>query len=290
MKGSTRCHIDEFSGNLKPNNINSVERFLGINMTFQQKDLEDLKKAKSLLENPGFTAKITNLLGTPIEKGFASLPQNWRVKIDEITQTALSKAIHTAIFTMKTLPKETTSDLWHKLAVATTGGIGGFFGLPALAIELPISITIMLRSIADIARSQGEDINRIKSKIACIEVFALGGPSTRDDDSELGYFAVRAGLAHSVSKAAKYIAEKGLKKEGAPAFVRLIFKIAERFSVQVSAKVAAQAIPAIGAAGGAIINTLFIDHFQDMARGHFIVRRLERKYGKEIVEETYKAV
>jgi hypothetical protein len=81
-----------------------------------------------------------------------------------------------------------------------------------------------------------------------------------------------------------------MKKEGAPAFVRLIFKIAERFSVQVSAKVAAQAIPAIGAAGGAIINTLFIDHFQDMARGHFIVRRLERKYGKEIVEETYKAV
>jgi len=37
-------------------------------------------------------------------------------------------------------------------------------------------------------------------------------------------------------------------------------------------------------------NTLFIDHFQDMARGHFIVRRLERKYGKEVVEETYNAV
>ena len=70
----------------------------------------------------------------------------------------------------------------------------------------------------------------------------------------------------------------------------MIVKIAERFSVQVSEKAAAQAIPAIGAAGGAIINTLFIDHFQDMARGHFIVRRLERKYGKEIVEETYKAV
>ena len=290
MKGSTSCHIDESTINMKPNNINLVKRFLSINMTFQPKDLEDLKKAKSLLENPGFTAKMTNLLGTPIEKGFSSLPQNWRVKIDEITQTALSKAIRTAVFTMKTLPKETTSDLWHKLAVATTGGIGGFFGLPALTIELPISITIMLRSIADIARSQGEDINRIESKIACIEVFALGGPSTKDDDSESGYFAVRAGLAHSVSKAAKYIAEKGLKKEGAPAFVRLIFRIAERFSVQVSAKAAAQAVPAIGAAGGSIINTLFIDHFQDMARAHFIVRRLERKYGKEIVEETYRAV
>ena len=25
-----------------------------------------------------------------------------------------------------------------------------------------------------------------------------------------------------------------------------------------------------------------------MGRGHFIIRRLERKYGSEIVEETYK--
>jgi len=91
-----------------------------------------------------------------------------------------------------------------------------------------------------------------------------------------------------VSKAAEYIAEKGLAEEGAPALIRLIIKISERFSIQVSEKAAAQAVPAIGAAGGAIINTLFIDHFQDMARGHFIVRRLERKYGKEIVEETYK--
>jgi predicted outer membrane lipoprotein len=51
--------------------------------------------------------------------------------------------------------------------------------------------------------------------------------------------------------------------------------------------VAAQAIPIIGAAGGAIINTLFIDHFQDMARGHFTVRRLENIYSKEIVKEAY---
>jgi len=52
------------------------------------------------------------------------------------------------------------------------------------------------------------------------------------------------------------------------------------FSIQVSEKAAAQAVPAIGAAGGAIINPLFIDQFQDMTYGHFIIRRLERKYGK----------
>jgi hypothetical protein len=259
-------------------------------MTFQPKDLDDLKKAKRLLENPGLAAKITHFLGSPIEKGFAMLPDNWSAKIGEMTRTALSKAIHAAVLTMKDAPGETASATWHKLAVATTGGIGGFFGLPALAIELPISTTIMLRSIADIARSEAETINTLDSKMACIEVFALGGPNTNDDASESGYFAVRAALAQSVTKAAEYITEKGLVEESAPALVRLIVQIAERFSIQVSEKAAAQAVPAIGAAGGAIINTLFIDHFQDMARGHFIVRRLERKYGKEIVQKTYRAV
>jgi len=259
-------------------------------MTFQQKDLNDLKKAKMLLENPGIAAKITNLLATPIEKGFALLPDNWNVKVGEVTQAALSKAVHAAVFTMKDAPGEEASNIWHKIAVATTGGIGGFFGLPALAVELPISTTIMLRSIADIARSEGETISKIASKIACIEVFALGGPSKSDDASKSGYFAIRAALARSVTKAAEYIAQKGLAEEGAPALVQLITQIAERFSIQVSEKAAAQAIPAIGAAGGVLINTLFIDHFQDMARGHFIVRRLERKYGKEIVEATYKTV
>jgi hypothetical protein len=259
-------------------------------MELQKSDLNDLKKAKKILENPGIAAKVTNLIGTPIEKGFELLPDNWNIKIGEVTQAALTKAIHAAIFTMKDSPGEETSNIWHKLAVATTGGIGGFLGLPAMSIELPISTTIILRSIADIARSEEENIYSDETKIACIEVFALGGPTSSDDASESGYFAVRATLAQSVTKAAEYIAEKGLAEEGAPALVRLIIQIAERFSIQVTEKAAAQAIPAIGAAGGAIINTIFIDHFQEMARGHFIVRRLERKYGSEIVEEIYKKI
>ena len=259
-------------------------------MTLQPNDLNDLIKAKRLLEHPGLAARITHFLGTPIEKGFALLPENWSARIGEVTRTALTKAIHAAVRTMKDAPGKAASTAWHKLAAATSGGIGGFFGLPALAVELPISTTIMLRSIADIARSEAEPIASIESKLACIEVFALGGADVGDDAAESGYFAVRAALAQSVTKAAEYIAEKGLVEESAPALVRLIIQIAERFSIQVSEKAAAQAVPAIGAAGGAIVNTLFIDHFQDMARGHFIVRRLERKYGREIVEATCRAV
>jgi hypothetical protein len=256
----------------------------------QPEDLADLKTAKWLLENPGIAAKITDLLGTPIQRGFELLPKTWSVMIGAITRAVLFMSVNAAVFTMDTREKKESSNLWHKLAVAAAGGIGGFFGLPALAIELPISTSIMLRSIADIARSEGERIDSIETRMACIEVFALGGSSRGDDGAGTGYFAVRGALAKSVTKAAEYIAEKGIAEEGSPALIRLIFQVADRFSIQISEKAAAQALPAIGAVGGALVNTFFVSHFQNMAHGHFVVRRLERKYGISVVRNAYDSI
>jgi hypothetical protein len=39
--------------------------------------------------------------------------------------------------------------------------------------------------------------------------------------------------------------------------------------------------------GGAAVNLAFIEHFQEMARGHFTVRRLERVYGADAVRGEY---
>ena len=60
--------------------------------------------------------------------------------------------------------------------------------------------------------------------------------------------------------------------------------------MQVSEQVAAKSVPAIGAVLGAMVNTVFIDHFQQMAHGHFTVRRLERKYGSVAVKAAYQAI
>jgi len=250
-------------------------------------DLKELQLAKQLLENPGVAAKLTNMLGTPIEKGFEKLPENWKDKIGVITQKSLLKATDAAIFSMKENYPEEPSNKWHKLGVAASGGIGGFFGFTALAIELPISTTIMLRSIADIARSQGEPINEYESKLACLEVFALGGNSVSDDATESGYFTVRTILAKSIAETLEHLAAKTTTKRTTPSLIRFIAKISQRFGIQISEKAAAQAIPILGAAGGAIINTIFIDHFQDMAKGHFIVRKLERIYGEDQIRKTY---
>jgi hypothetical protein len=118
-------------------------------------------------------------------------------------------------------------------------------------------------------------------------VLALGGTTKGDDVAETGYFAARAALAKAVSEAVEHLAKHGLTQQGAPAIVRLISQIAARFSIIVSEKVAAQAVPVVGALGGAAINILFMNHYQDMGRGHFMVRRLERRYGQEQIRQLY---
>jgi hypothetical protein len=254
------------------------------------REIQELAYAKSLLENPGLTARLSNLLGTPIEKGLKLLPQGWSDAVNKASRAALLKALQLAIVTMRTRKPGKASERFHKLLVGASGGIGGAFGLAALAVELPISTTIMLRSIADIARSEGHDARAVGTKLACLEVFALGGRSPADDATESSYWAVRAALAKAISEAASYIAEKGVLEKSAPAVVRLIGSIASRFGVVVSEQVAAKAVPIVGAAGGSIINVLFMNHFQDMARGHFIVKRLEQRYGIELVRATYESL
>ena len=148
----------------------------------------------------------------------------------------------------------------------------------------------MLRSIAEIARSEGEDLSEPESALSCVQVFALGGRAGSDDASESGYFAVRGMLAKSVTEAARFIAERGVIEEGGPLLVRFIAQVASRFGVVVTQKVAAQALPIVGALGGAAVNYAFIEHFQEVARGHFTVRRLERVYGKNFVRTEYERV
>ena len=259
-------------------------------MALTPTEIEELRTARRLLENPGLAARISDKIGTPIDKGFALLPERWHAVVNAAARKSVAAAFDVALWTMKREAAPRPANRWHKLAVGTTGAVGGAFGLAALAVELPLSTTIMLRSIADIARSQGEDLSTPAAKLQCIQVLALGGPRSGDDGADTGYFATRAALAKAVSDATTYLAQSGLAEKGAPAIVRLITQIASRFSLVVSEKVAAQAVPVVGAFGGALVNALFIDHFQRMGQGHFTVRRLERLHGMAEIQRQYAAL
>ena len=262
-------------------------------MSLTPHDLAELRRARNLLEHPGFVMRVSSVVGAPVEKSLKVLPGFVARFIGYLTRKALGKAFDSALYTLGDGKPATAgkprkpANRAHKLAAMTSGAVGGAFGLPALAVELPVATTIMLRSIADIARSEGEDLRTPEAKLQCIQVLALGGKGKDDDAADAGYFAARAGLAQVVGEAAKRVAASQAGARSASVLARMISAVAARFSVVVSEKVALQAVPVVGALGGATINGLFIAHYQQMARGHFMVRRLERQYGTEAVRAAY---
>jgi len=254
-----------------------------------------LRKAVLTLEHPSLAARLSSLAGIPLNVLTQALPAGATSVISKAITVALKAAIRVAF---ATLPHEngdsaaarirgsnsSRSGAIHKGLAALSGALGGTFGLASLPVELPISTTLILRAVADIARNEGENLSNPETALACLEVFALGGRAETDDFSDSTYFAVRGALTKTVTEATRYIAERGLLEEGGPIAVRLASQIASRFGVVVSQKAAAQAVPIIGALGGAVVNTAFMEHFQSIARAHFYVRRLERQYGKPAVQ------
>ena len=260
-------------------------------------DLRALRRAKHELESPALAMKLASIVGAPLEKLLSRMPAIANEKVNDATQLALRKCLQLALRTLGrhdadaplAIP-DRPSNLLHKFAVATTGAAGGAFGLFALPVELPVTTTLMFRSICDIARSEGEDLSSIDTQLQCLTVLGMGGASKTDDDADYGYFIMRGALAQAVSKASAEIATKGFTAHGSAALLRLLNTIASRFSVQVSEQIAAKSIPAIGAVLGAMVNTVFMDHFQLVAHGHFTVRRLERQYGPEPVKTAYQTI
>ena len=73
----------------------------------------------------------------------------------------------------------------------------------------------------------------------------------------------------------------------APPLVRFLAKVASQFEVRITKKFLAQATPVLGAAGGAAVNAAFSHFFNQCARYHFGLRRLERTYGADAVKALY---
>lgn len=260
-------------------------------------DWRDLQRAVDLLESPTLTAKMANLIGSPLEFAVKRLPDSVSRRIHGAVEAALFKSAQAALWTMDNTPGKAASTRWHKLAAATSGAVGGAFGFTTLFIELPVSTTIMMRSVADVARSEGFDLREMSTRHACLEVFALGGNSGKDDASETGYYITRGFTAEVMRHLSAELAGRAVggspvmigltPKEAGKWLAKLVEKAAARFGVVVTEKFAAQAVPIVGAVAGATLNTMFTDYYQDVARGHFIVRRLERTYGYETVRAAY---
>ncbi len=255
-------------------------------------DLADLRRAVRLLESNHLVARMTALFGQTFNAGagFAArfLPRPLRAGLHGVVSQALLRAVSVALMTMGTesgprwqwLARQQGSRWYAAASVAVTGAGGGAGGRASTLAEFPITTTLMMRSILRIARDEGEDLATPEARLACLQVFALGGPNDDPEMGESSYYMLRMGMAELLTQTAgRTLVE---------AMPRLTAAVATRFGVPAAWKFAGQAVPAVGAATGALINVAFIEHFRQKAQGHFTVRRLERRYGEGMVQAEYR--
>ena len=261
-------------------------------MELTKSELAILEQAYTRLENPSLVVRLSSAVGMPVEAVTRELGKRAPAAVVDVVSKSTHKAIEfvmqSSLWTMKGEEQAPASPGLHKAAALTTGAVAGFFGLETLIVELPLTTGIMFRSIADIARAEGESPKDPETIMNCMQVFAMGSRlSDKDNAAETSYYGVRVALSKAVTDALQYVASHGVGSASAPPLVRLISAVAARFGVVVTQKAMAQAIPVLGAIGGGLVNTIFISHFQDMARGHFAIRRLERRYGDDLVKDAY---
>jgi hypothetical protein len=249
-----------------------------------------LASAVKQLENPNFAAKLADYAGAPINRIMSMLPKTVNRRISGMVRDAVMKGLDVAVDTLEEKPPPSPATKFSSFLAGVAGGISGLFGFGALAVELPLTTTVMLRSIAEIARHEGEDLSTLEARLACLEVFAFGTKRSQDnvkDNVDVGYYAARTLISKYTSDVAALFLERGAIDATAPVVSNLVTEIVSRFGIVVSDKVAAGAVPIIGAVSGATVNVIFMDHFQKIAKGHFTLRRLERTYGSAHIRQHY---
>jgi hypothetical protein len=254
--------------------------------TIASADHAALKNAVRYLEGRNFAAKLADYAGVPVNRVLGVLPKAVNKQLSGLVRSAVMKGLEVAVDTLDDKPPRSPAMGFSSFLAGVTGGVSGLFGFGALAFELPLTTTLMLRAIAEIAQHQGEDLTTLEARLACLEVFAYGAKRT-DENLDVGYYAARALISKYSHDIAALALERGAIDASAPVVASLVSEIVSRFGLVVSDKVAAGALPILGAVGGATVNIVFMDHFQRVALAHFTLRRLERTYGSSHIKQRY---
>ncbi|MFC6637280.1 EcsC family protein [Sulfitobacter sp. JBTF-M27] len=201
----------------------------------------------------GIGISVLNVIGGSAENLIDQLPQGVRGNLEKATVAALNQAMRAAHSSRAVVPDQKS---WLNQAVTTAmGAAGGAGGLPTALAELPVTTTLLLRVIQGVAVEHGFDPDAENVQFDCVQVFSAAGPLSGDDGTDLGFLSARVALSGKAMQA-------------------VIHKIAPRLAVVLGQKLAAQAVPVLGAVAGAATNYAYTSYYQDMAHVHFGLRKL----------------
>lgn len=219
----------------------------------------------------GVVMTAITFVGGQVEDGMKMIPKGLRDQIDRAARLALEKSYDLAGRSRGGIGARIASDRAHKVLAAISGAIGGVGGLPTALAELPVATTVIFRAVQRVAAEHGEDPASAETRMECLRVFGAGGPGEGDDGIDTTFIGARLSLT-------------------GPALHALIARVAPRFAAVLAQKLAAQAVPVLGAAAGAGTNLAFTDYYVEMAHVHFGLRRLIRTHGEDQVLDHFHKV
>ena len=201
----------------------------------------------------GTGIQILTALGGQAENLLERLPTAVRSELTGATEKALTLAMRAADQSRQAVPDQKS---WVDTALTSVlGAAGGLGGLPTALAELPVTTTLLLRTIQGVAAETGFDPGSENVKFDCIRVFANAGPLAHDDGADFGFVSLRLTLTGG-------------------AMQKLVAAVAPKLAAALGQKLAAQTIPVLGAIAGATINYQYSKYYREMAGVHFGLRRL----------------
>ena len=197
------------------------------------------------------------------ESGSIKTIESLRSQIERVTAQALQTAYGMAARTPNLGPRGPFA------AVIASGAAGGAGGLPTAIAELPVTVTLFLNAIRAEARDAGLDPDEDWVRAECLQVFAAGSPLQQDDGVNTSFVASRLALTGS-------------------AVQNLIATIAPRLATVLGQKLAAQAVPVLGAVSGAAMNAAYLSYFREIARVRFALLNVAQVHGTEAVQAEFR--
>lgn len=214
--------------------------------------------ARRYVDAGGLGMELMGIVGNGAENLIERLPGFVRSRMDRLTRLALTRAFSAAAGTRRMVRDR--GDWFNRMASTVSGAAGGAAGFAGAVVELPFTVTLLLRSMLEIAAEHGLDPDSDEVRKECLRIFAAAGPVADDDGTELGLLAARLSVTGQTVQS-------------------LISRVAPRLSVSLGQKLAAQSAPVFGAVVGASINYTFARYYQELARVHFGVMRLAHETG-----------
>lgn len=214
--------------------------------------------ARDYVAAGGLGMEILATVGGGAEVALRRLPHVVRTRLDRITLTALERAMGAASASRGVVRDR--GDWFNRLASTASGALGGVAGLGGAMLELPVTVTMLMRAIMAIAAEHGFDPDSDETRLEALRVFASAGPLAEDDGTDLGLLAAKLSITGQ-------------------SLHSLMARVAPRLATALGQKLAAQAVPLLGAVAGASINYTFVRYYQQIARVHFGMLRLRDESG-----------